>query len=48
MLQCQPQARLIQIAGVGHAPTLMDPEQISLVTDFLVGQVEQDSYVLGR
>lgn len=48
MLQCQPHARLTQIAGVGHAPSLMKPEQISLVSDFLLSQGEQDSFVLGR
>jgi pimeloyl-ACP methyl ester carboxylesterase len=48
MLQCQPQACLNQIAGVGHAPTLMEPDQISLVSDFLVSQGEQGSYISGR
>ncbi len=35
MLQSQPHARLSQIQDVGHAPTLMDHDQISIVTDFL-------------
>lgn len=38
MLQAQPHARLAQIQGVGHAPTLMDRDQISVVTDFLKNQ----------
>ena len=38
MLQVQAHARLSQIQGVGHAPTLMDPVQISIVTDFLKNQ----------
>ncbi len=43
MLQYQPQARLTEIAGVGHAPTLMETAQINVVTDFLLSQNEQDS-----
>ena len=35
MLQTQPHARLARIQDVGHAPTLMDCDQISIVTDFL-------------
>jgi len=31
-----PKARVIEIPGVGHAPTLMHPGQISLVRDFLM------------
>ena len=38
MLQTQPLARLSQIQGVGHAPTLMDRDQIAIVTDFLKHQ----------
>lgn len=38
MLQTQPLARLSLIQGVGHAPTLMDRDQISVVTDFLKHQ----------
>jgi len=40
MLQIQPQARLAQISGVGHAPTLMSPEQIAIVSDFLLGHCD--------
>jgi pimeloyl-ACP methyl ester carboxylesterase len=42
MLQHQPQARLTQIAGIGHAPTLMETSQINIVTDFLLSQIDQD------
>lgn len=38
MLANQPLARLTQIEGVGHAPTLMDAEQIAVVSDFLLSQ----------
>jgi pimeloyl-ACP methyl ester carboxylesterase len=31
-----PQARCVEIPGVGHAPTLMHREQISVVKDFLL------------
>lgn len=31
-----PRAKVVEIPGVGHAPTLMQPEQIALVRDFLV------------
>ena len=31
-----PKARIVEIAGVGHAPTLLDPQQISIVKDFLL------------
>jgi pimeloyl-ACP methyl ester carboxylesterase len=31
-----PKARLAEIRGVGHAPTLMHPDQIALVRDFLL------------
>lgn len=30
-----PKARLVEIPGVGHAPALMDAEQIGLIGDFL-------------
>jgi len=30
-----PRASVVEIAGVGHAPTLMQPDQIALVRDFL-------------
>ena len=31
-----PKARVVEIAGVGHAPTLMHDDQIALVRDFLL------------
>jgi pimeloyl-ACP methyl ester carboxylesterase len=31
-----PKARIVEIAGVGHAPTLLDAQQISIVKDFLL------------
>ena len=31
-----PQARLVEVAGVGHAPTLMHAAQIGVVRDFLL------------
>lgn len=31
-----PRARLIEFPGVGHAPMLMSPDQIRVVTDFLL------------
>jgi hypothetical protein len=31
-----PKARVIEIAGVGHAPTLLHADQIKLVRDFLL------------
>src|SRR5437879_7515709 len=31
-----PHARLIEVAEVGHAPTLMHPDQIAIVRDFLL------------
>ncbi|GAA5180960.1 alpha/beta hydrolase [Niveibacterium umoris] len=33
-----PQARILEIPGVGHAPMLMDPAQIAPVRDFLLEQ----------
>lgn len=32
-----PRASVVEIPGVGHAPVLMQPDQISIVRDFLVG-----------
>lgn len=32
-----PHARLIEIAGVGHAPTFMHADQIAIAQDFLLG-----------
>ncbi|MCZ7563885.1 MAG: alpha/beta hydrolase [Burkholderiales bacterium] len=37
MRQRGPRARAVEFAGVGHAPTLMQAEQIALVRDFLLG-----------
>ena len=31
-----PRAKVVEIRGVGHAPTLLQPEQIALVRDFLL------------
>lgn len=31
-----PRAQVIEIPGVGHAPTLMQPDQIAIVRDFLL------------
>jgi len=36
MLQRNPQARCVEFAGVGHAPTLRSPDQIAAVRDFLL------------
>jgi pimeloyl-ACP methyl ester carboxylesterase len=30
-----PKARIVTIAGVGHAPTLVDPAQVAVVKEFL-------------
>ena len=30
-----PKAKLVEIAGVGHAPTLLNPDQIAIVREFL-------------
>jgi pimeloyl-ACP methyl ester carboxylesterase len=32
-----PHAKLVEIAGVGHAPTFLQPEQIAIARDFLLG-----------
>ena len=36
MTQRGPRARLVELAGVGHAPTLVQPDQVGLVRDFLL------------
>lgn len=36
MAQRGPKAKVVEIAGVGHAPTLMHADQITLVRDFLL------------
>jgi pimeloyl-ACP methyl ester carboxylesterase len=37
MTQRGPRARLVEFAGVGHAPTLVAPDQVATVRDFLLG-----------
>src|SRR5580765_6094245 len=36
MAQRGPRAKVVEIRGVGHAPTLLHPDQIALVRDFLL------------
>lgn len=36
MTECGPRPALIEFAGVGHAPTLMDGDQLRAVLDFLL------------
>lgn len=36
MAQRGPKAKVVEIRGVGHAPTLMNPDQIALVREFLL------------
>jgi pimeloyl-ACP methyl ester carboxylesterase len=36
MTQCGPQAKLVELAGVGHAPTFLHIDQIEVVADFLI------------
>ncbi len=36
MTQCGPHARLVEFAGVGHAPTLIAPDQVEAVASFLL------------
>ena len=38
MTQRGPKARLVEFAGVGHAPTLIAPDQVQVVSDFLLGE----------
>jgi hypothetical protein len=44
MSQRGPKARVVEIANVGHAPTLIPPQQIAVVMEFLTaispGEVE--------
>ena len=35
MTEVGPKARLVEFAGVGHAPTLVQPDQVRTVMDFL-------------
>ncbi|WP_038490344.1 alpha/beta fold hydrolase [Collimonas arenae] len=37
MTQSGPKAKLVELAGVGHAPTLLHTDQIEIVSDFLIG-----------
>ncbi|MFZ6657723.1 alpha/beta fold hydrolase [Undibacterium sp. TJN19] len=39
MAQRGPCAKLVEIPGVGHAPTFVQPEQIAIASDFLLNQV---------
>jgi len=32
-----PRAKMVEIPGVGHAPTLLHDDQIAIVRDFLLG-----------
>jgi pimeloyl-ACP methyl ester carboxylesterase len=36
MTQRGPRAELVEIAGVGHAPTFIAPDQVDLATSFLL------------
>ncbi len=36
MAACGPKAKVVEIEGVGHAPTLMHADQIAIVRDFLL------------
>jgi pimeloyl-ACP methyl ester carboxylesterase len=36
MTQRGPRARLVEFEGVGHAPTLVQPDQVAVVRDFLL------------
>ena len=37
MMQRGPKARIVEVRGVGHAPTLLHADQIAIVRDFLGG-----------
>jgi pimeloyl-ACP methyl ester carboxylesterase len=37
MTQRGPRARLVEFAGVGHAPMFVQPDQVQAVRDFLLG-----------
>lgn len=37
MAQRGPRARVVEFAGIGHAPTLIAPDQVEAVTSFLLG-----------
>ncbi|WEF34104.1 alpha/beta fold hydrolase [Pseudoduganella chitinolytica] len=38
MTQRGPRAQLVEIAGVGHAPMLIQPDQIAVIREFLLNQ----------
>ena len=38
MCEREPRTELVEFAGVGHAPTLLDHEQIAVVSDWLRGE----------
>jgi pimeloyl-ACP methyl ester carboxylesterase len=38
MTQRGPKARLVEFAGVGHAPTLIAPDQVDVVASFLLAE----------
>jgi len=42
MLQVKPQAELVEVAGCGHVPSLMEPNQIRIVRAFLSDGVAFD------
>jgi pimeloyl-ACP methyl ester carboxylesterase len=35
MTQLGPKAKLVELPGIGHAPTLMHEDQIAIVREFL-------------
>lgn len=37
MTQRGPRARLVEFAGIGHAPALLEEDQIAVIRDFLLG-----------
>ena len=45
MTQRGPKAQLVELVGVGHAPTFVSASQIALVANFLHGAQPVDSYV---
>jgi len=43
MRQRGPQARLVEFAGVGHAPTLVAPDQVDAVVSFLLDSYDKSA-----
>jgi pimeloyl-ACP methyl ester carboxylesterase len=37
-----PKARSVEIAGVGHAPTLVQADQVAIVREFLLDRTRSD------